>query len=109
MQVLVNIIDFGMDVQTAGDAARFNHDGGRQPTGVPMKICWVRCWLSPVCPLETIEALRAMGHRVEVDGSGAPFGGYQAIMRLPDGVYVGATEMRKDGTVVGVVTLALRR
>jgi gamma-glutamyltranspeptidase/glutathione hydrolase len=41
-----------------------------------------------------------MGHRVEVDGTGAPFGGYQAIMRLPDGVYVGATEMRKDGTVV---------
>ena len=41
-----------------------------------------------------------MGHRVEVDATGAPFGGYQAIMRLPDSVYVGATEMRKDGTVV---------
>ena len=49
---------------------------------------------------EQIEQLKAMGHRVEVDGTGAPFGGYQAIMRLPDGVYVGATEMRKDGTVV---------
>lgn len=50
-------------------------------------------------PVETVEQLRAMGHRVEVDDTGAPFGGYQAIMRLPSGVYVGATEMRKDGTV----------
>ena len=65
-----------------------------------MKICWVRYSVEPGVPAETVEALRAMGHRVEVDGTGAPFGGYQAIMRLPDGVYVGATEMRKDGTVV---------
>ena len=56
--------------------------------------------VEPGVPAETIEALRAMGHRVEVDDTGAPFGGYQAIMRLPSGVYVGATEMRKDGTVV---------
>jgi gamma-glutamyltranspeptidase/glutathione hydrolase len=99
VQVLVNIIDFGMDVQTAGDAARFNHDGGRQPTGVDEDLLGTLL-VEPGVPAETIEALRAMGHRVEVDGTGAPFGGYQAIMRLPDGVYVGATEMRKDGTVV---------
>ena len=99
VQVLVNIIDFGMDVQTAGDAARFNHDGGRQPTGVHEDLLGT-LFVEPGVPAETIERLRAMGHRVEVDGTGAPFGGYQAIMRLPDGVYVGATEMRKDGTVV---------
>lgn len=99
VQVLVNIIDFGMDVQTAGDAARFNHDGGRQPTGVDGDLLGTLL-VEPGVPSETVERLRAMGHRVEVDASGAPFGGYQAIMRLPDGVYVGATEMRKDGTVV---------
>ena len=99
VQVLVNIIDFGMDVQTAGDAARFNHDGGRQPTGVHEDLLGMLL-VEPGVPAETVEQLRAMGHRVEVDGTGAPFGGYQAIMRHPDGVYVGATEMRKDGTVV---------
>ncbi len=99
VQVLVNIIDFGMDLQTAGDAARFNHDGGRQPTGVYEDLLGTLI-LEPGVPTETVKQLRAMGHRIEVDGSGAPFGGYQAIMRLPDGVYVGATEMRKDGTVV---------
>ena len=99
VQVLVNIIDFGMDVQTAGDAARFNHDGGRQPTGVDEDLLGTLL-VEPGVPAETVTRLREMGHRVEVDASGAPFGGYQAIMRLPDGVYVGATEMRKDGTVV---------
>ena len=99
VQVLVNIIDFGMDVQTAGDAARFNHDGGRQPTGADEDLLGTLL-VEPGVPVETVEELRAMGHRVEVDSTGAPFGGYQAIMRLPTGVYVGATEMRKDGTVV---------
>ena len=48
------------------------------------------------------EALRAMGHRVEVEGTGIPFGGYQAIVRDPvTGVYTGATEMRKDGQASG--------
>ena len=99
VQVLVNIIDFGMDVQTAGDAARFNHDGGRQPTGLDEDLLGTLL-VEPGVPAATVERLRAMGHQVEVDDTGAPFGGYQAIMRLPNGVYAGATEMRKDGTVV---------
>lgn len=98
VQVLVNIIDYGMDVQTAGDAARFNHDGGRQPTGVDEDALGTLL-VEPGVPAETVDRLRAMGHRVEVDATGAPFGGYQAIIRLPNGVYMGATEMRKDGTV----------
>ena len=98
VQVLVNIIDFGMDVQTAGDAARFNHDGGRQPTGLNKDLLGTLL-VEPGVPAETVKRLRAMGHRVEVDGTGVPFGGYQAIMRLEDDVYVGATEMRKDGAV----------
>ncbi len=50
----------------------------------------------------TVEALRAMGHNVEVESTGIPFGGYQAIVRDPaSGVYTGATEMRKDGQASG--------
>ena len=58
--------------------------------------------VEPGVPLATVEALRAMGHKVEVESTGIPFGGYQAIARDPEtGVYVGATEMRKDGQASG--------
>ena len=58
--------------------------------------------VEPGIPAATVEALRAMGHKVEVVGNGVPFGGYQAIARDPvTGVYTGATEMRKDGQASG--------
>ena len=98
VQVLVNIIDYGMNVQEAGDTARFNHDGGSEPTGIhqdPLGILSVEPGISPA----TIEQLTRMGHQVEVVENGVAFGGYQAIMVSPQGVYAGATEMRKDGTV----------
>lgn len=100
VQVMVNMIDFGMNIQEAGDAARFNHEGGRQPTGLdedPMGVVYVEPGVSE----QTIARLRAMGHKVEVVANGVMFGGYQAIAVDGDtGVYAGATEMRKDGTVV---------
>jgi gamma-glutamyltranspeptidase / glutathione hydrolase len=99
VQILVNMIDFGMDIQQAGDAARFMHEGGRQPTGVhedPLGTLY----LEPGVDERTIERLRAMGHRVEIDPTGVRFGGYQAIAVDPaTSVYSGATEMRKDGVV----------
>ncbi len=99
VQVLVNMIDFGMNVQEAGDAARFNHQGGRQPTGVDEDLLGI-LQLEPGVPAATADSLEKMGHRVKVVPNGAAFGGYQAIQRDPDtGVYTGATEMRKDGTV----------
>jgi gamma-glutamyltranspeptidase/glutathione hydrolase len=97
VQVLVNIIDYGMNLQEAGDAARFNHQGGRSPTGVdgdPLGTLYVEPGISQA----TRDRLTAMGHQVEVVDSGVMFGGYQAIMRQGD-AWVGATEMRKDGTV----------
>jgi gamma-glutamyltranspeptidase/glutathione hydrolase len=99
VQILVNMIDYGMDIQQAGDAARFMHEGGRQPTGVDEDAVGT-VYVEPGVSAATVEGLRAMGHRVEVDASGVPFGGYQAIAVDPaSGVYSGATEMRKDGTV----------
>jgi gamma-glutamyltranspeptidase/glutathione hydrolase len=100
VQILVNMLDFGMNIQEAGDAARFMHQGGSQPTGVhedPLGTLY----LEPGVPEATVDRLRAMGHQVEIDSRGVRFGGYQAIMRDREhGSYVGATEMRKDGTVV---------
>ena len=104
VQVLVNIVDYGMNLQEAGDAARFNHDGGRQPTDSvsgPIEDPMGTLFVEPGIPAATIERLRAMGHKVEVVDNGIMFGGYQAIARDPEtGVLTGATEMRKDGTVV---------
>ena len=58
--------------------------------------------VEPGIPAETIAALRAMGHKVEVVDNGIMFGGYQAIARDPEtGVLTGATEMRKDGQASG--------
>jgi len=110
VQVLINLVDYGMNLQEAGDAARLHHDGGRQPTDalagsaadtVAVDMLGV-LQVEPGIPAATVEALRAMGHRVEVESTGIPFGGYQAIVRDPvTGVYTGATEMRKDGQASG--------
>ena len=100
VQILVNMLDYGMNVQEAGDAARFLHDGGSAPTGMhgdPLGTLY----LEPGVPAATVDALRAMGHQVTIDSSGRRFGGYQAIqVDREQGSYAGATEMRKDGTVV---------
>ncbi|MBO6767740.1 MAG: gamma-glutamyltransferase [Erythrobacter sp.] len=105
VQILVNIVDYGMNLQEAGDAARFNHDGGRQPTEPlegPTADPLGTLYVEPGIPADTIERLRAMGHKVEVIDNGIMFGGYQAIARDPEtGVLTGATEMRKDGQASG--------
>ena len=105
VQVLINMVDFGMNIQEAGDAARINHDGGRQPTEPltgPSANPLGTLNVEPGIPAATIERLRAMGHKVRVVDNGIMFGGYQAIARDPEtGVYSGATEMRKDGQASG--------
>jgi len=101
VQVLINMVDFEMNVQEAGDAARFLHDGGASPEGGD-PTHYGTPYLEPGVPTGTVEALKKMGHNVEVNTTGVMFGGYQAIQRdEKTGVYAGATEMRKDGTVVG--------
>ncbi len=99
VQILMNIIDFGMSVQEAGDAPRIRHGGSSQPTGSTMNDGgWV--YLEDGFPMETRRALSLMGHRILTDVGG--YGGYQAIMLdRENGVYIGASESRKDGQAAG--------
>jgi len=99
VQIICNMVDFGMNVQEAGDAARYRHRGSTSPTGEAMDGRGTLHLESGVSQ-NVVNALRGRGHAVEVDAGG--YGGYQAIMWDPDeGVYWGGTEMRKDGTVAG--------
>jgi len=105
VQVMINIVDYGMNLQEAGDAARLNHDGGRQPTndlaGTGANLLGI-LHVEPGISAKTVERLRAMGHVVKIVDDGIMFGGYQAVTRDPKtGVYTGATEMRKDGQAIG--------
>ena len=102
VQILINMIDYGMNPQEAGDAARMNHSGGRQPTGAGEDNLLGTLHMEPGVSAGTVTALEKMGHRVEIVRDGVMFGGYQAIYRNPEtGVYIGATEMRKDGLAIG--------
>lgn len=100
VQVLVNMIDFGMNVQLAGEMARARHFGSSTPTGETMadggKVV-VERGISE----EVVEALRRKGHRVAY-GNSSEFGGYQAIqIDWEAGVLQGGSEHRKDGAAVG--------
>ncbi len=99
VQILCNLIDFGMSLQEAGDAARWQHDGSSEPTGERMTNGgFVN--LENGVPYESARALMNMGHSVRLDLGG--YGGYQAIMRDDkQGVYYGASESRKDGQAAG--------
>ncbi len=98
-QVVVNIVDFGMNLQEAGDAPRIRHSGSSQPTGEEMRDGGVLNLESGI-DYKEIRRLMGMGHKVKFSFGG--FGGYQAIMRDPEtGVLYGASESRKDGQAAG--------
>lgn len=102
VQVLANMIDFGMNIQEAGDAARWRHVGNAEPTGEPAQgigTVELESGFDPGIPA----ALEKRGYKVDLvkPGDGA-FGGYEVIRWDPvQRVYWGATEMRKDGEVIG--------
>ncbi|MFA6955241.1 MAG: gamma-glutamyltransferase [Thermoanaerobaculia bacterium] len=99
VQILVNLIDFGMGLQEAGDAARWQHEGSSEPTGEAMTDGGY-VFVESGVPWETVRALEGMGHDVRTDVGG--YGGYQAIMRdQARGVWFGASESRKDGQAAG--------
>ena len=98
-QVIVNMVDFGMNLQEAGDAARINHTGSSEPTGTTMSDGGI-VHMESSFREATREVLESLGHTLGLsDGS---FGGYQAIMWDEEqGVYYGASEVRKDGQAAG--------
>ncbi len=98
-QIVVNMIDFGMNLQEAGDAPRIRHDGSSQPTGSKMSDGG-EVNLESGIPYESIRELMDLGHHIQNSHGG--FGGYQAIMwDAKHGVYYGASESRKDGQAAG--------
>jgi gamma-glutamyltranspeptidase/glutathione hydrolase len=100
VQILVNLTDFGMNLQEAGDAPRAYHTGSSEPTGTSMTDGGILHLESGV-PAEVRRELARLGHWI-VEANGGVFGGYQAIARDPvTGVYAGASESRKDGCAMG--------
>ncbi len=98
-QIMMNIVDFGMNFQEAGDAPRVVHSGSSQPTGERMTDGGV-VHLETGFQWETIRELLRRGHRV--DYALGVYGGYQAIGYDADqNVYYGASESRKDGQAAG--------
>src|SRR5258708_20093977 len=92
VQVLTKLIDFGMNLQEAGDASRWQHEGSSEPTGGNMTDGgWVN--FESGYPYETIRELMNRGHHIRFDlggyggfkkkfGEGAP-GAYYAVSPTP--------------------------
>lgn len=100
VQVLCNMIDFGMDVQEAGDATRFQHFGSAEPTGASMEAGGGRVNVEEGIEEAAFRRLAEMGHRISRSAHG--YGGYQAIRIDPEsGMLHGASEPRKDGCAIG--------
>lgn len=102
VSILTNVIDFGMNIQEAGDAFRWEHSGSTQPTdALSDKLTDTgQVSIESGVPFSVVKALRNMGHEVQIGDSF--FGRYQAIMRDHEkGVYYGASESRVDGQAAG--------
>ena len=99
VQVLMNIIDFGMNIQEAGDAPRIYVEGTSQPDGTKKSTEVI--FLEAGFPHQTILDLMNMGHLDLRHGQGG-MGGYQGIRFDPvNKVYYGASDARKDGMAAG--------
>ena len=99
VQMVVNLIDFGMNLQEAGDAPRICHEGSSEPTGEKMTDGGI-VYLESGVPYETIRALMGKGHKIQF--TNGIYGGYQAIKwDDKNKVYYGASESRKDGQAAG--------
>jgi gamma-glutamyltranspeptidase/glutathione hydrolase len=98
VQIVLNLVDFGMNLQEAGDAPRIYWTSEQEATGGTMTDGG-RVNLENGFPEATLRALVLKRHTLGRSLWG--YGGYQAIMRLPNGAWVGASESRKDGQAAG--------
>jgi len=102
VQIIVNMLDYGMNLQEAGDAARWQHFGSSEPTDSNTKYLsdggYVE--LESAIPYDVVRGLMEKGHKIRMGRGG--YGGYQAILwDEKNGVYYGASESRKDGHAAG--------
>lgn len=99
VQIVMNIVDFGMNLQEAGDAPRWEHTGGSTPMGVT-DAGTGQVNVESGIPYETVRGLMDRGHKVGFERG--VYGGYQAIIwDKVNRVYHGASESRKDGQAAG--------
>ena len=96
-QIVINLIDFDMNLQEAGDAPRIRHMGSSEPTGEVMEDGGYLT-LESGFSTDIRNQLTELGHTLKDEKGG--YGGYQAIMLIDD-VYYGASETRKDGQASG--------
>jgi gamma-glutamyltranspeptidase/glutathione hydrolase len=100
VEILMNMIDFGMNAQEAGDAPRIDHQGSSDPTGAKSNGVGI-IYLESGFRFETIRTLMQWGHKVAYEQPGS-YGGYQCIQYDPENkVYYGASDARKDGMAAG--------
>lgn len=101
VEIVMNLIDFGMNLQEAGDAPRIQHEGSTSPEGQAEPMSdggWLE--FESGFPYETVRGLMRKGHSVRF--ANGPYGGYQAIgWDAKNRSYVGASESRKDGQAAG--------
>jgi gamma-glutamyltranspeptidase/glutathione hydrolase len=95
-QIIVGMVDHGLDITAAGDSPRWHHEGSSEPTGETQDgVGTLR--LETGVPAATRAGLAALGWKFGPSDGG--FGGYQCVQRWP-GRYAAASEMRKDGTAL---------
>ncbi|MEO0504592.1 MAG: gamma-glutamyltransferase [Bacteroidota bacterium] len=98
-QIVMNLVDFGMNLQEAGDAPRWDHTGGASPMGKTTENTGTVRVESGI-PYTTVRGLMGKGHRIGI--ARGIYGGYQAILWDDENkVYHGASESRKDGQAAG--------
>ena len=100
-QIIINMVDYGLDPQEAGDSPRWQHYGSSEPTGQPAEGVG-KLHLESGVPEATKQQLTAMGWDLGPPDGG--FGGYQNVMKQINEqgrwTYGAATEMRKDGNAL---------
>lgn len=92
-QIIVNMVDYGLNLQEAGDAPRWHHEGSSEPTGEIAEGIGI-LKIENNMPKSTKEGLEKIGWKLGASDGG--FGGYQAIQKI-ENTYGAASEMRKDG------------
>ena len=101
VQIVMNLIDFGMNLQEAGDAPRIQHDGSTEPAGQATAMSdGGELDLETGFPYETVRGADAQGPQ-RARSPTAPTAATRRSCVNPDGVYIGASESRKDGQAAG--------